>query len=295
MPMSTIDTQLITQFTDRLHVVAQQKVSRLQKAAMVLPIKGDRFAYDGLGTGEARELTGRFNKTEVDDIEFFRRKIARRRFVRTFFVDKYDVESMLTDPTSPLVMECHRSMERVKDRLIIEAATADVYTGRDFENTVTAASDGVLTVDATAGLTLAKLLTIQQNWLDNEVGNDEDIAKYFAISGDEHNTMLQITQLTSGDYSRQFGLEGGSIQKAVGLNLVKFGASAKKPVLGVSGGVRTNIAMTQDAIALGIARAPQVTVKDRPDYVDTKQIQITAVFGAVRTEGKLVQKVTTTD
>lgn len=295
MPMATIDTQLITQFKDRLHVKAQQKESRLQKVAMVLPISGDRFAYDGLGDVEARELTGRFNKSEVDDIEFFRRKITRRRFVVTLFVDDMDVEGMLSNPQSTLTSQCTRAMARVKDRLIAEAALADVQTGRDFETTVTASADGVLTVNATAGLTLAKLLEIQQNWIDGEVGNDEDLEKVLLITGDEHTTLLQISQLTSGDYSRQFALEKGSIQYATGLRLIKFGASVRKPVLTVAGGVRSCIAMVKDSVALGIAREIRVTVKDRPDYVDTTQIQVTGIFGAVRTEGKLVQKVTTTD
>lgn len=296
MAMETIDTQLITQFTDRMHVKAQQKKSRLQEAAMVLPIKGDRFAYDGLGDVEARELTGRFNKSEVDDIEFFRRKISRRRFVVTLFVDDMDVEAMLTNPNSQLAAACTRAMERVKDRIIIEAALADVQTGRDFETTVTAAADGVLTVDATGGLTLPKLLEVDQNWIDGEVGNDEDLKKYFCISGDEHTTLMQISQLTSGDYRRQLPLDGdGRMQMAAGFKLVKFGASARKPVLAVSGGERSNVAMVKDAVALGIARGVKVTVKDRPDYVDTKQIQVTGIFGAVRTEGKLVQEVTTTD
>lgn len=295
MPMETIDTNLITQFRDRLHLKAQQKQSRLQKVALVLPISGDRFAYDGLGDVEARELTGRFNKSEVDDIEFFRRKITRRRFVVTLFVDEMDVEGMLSNPQSTLAAQCTRAMERVKDRLIVEAALADVQTGRDFETTITATADGVLTVNATAGLTVAKLLEIQQNWIDGEVGNDEDMEKFLTITGDEHTAMLNIAQLTSGDYSRQFALEKGSIQWAVGLRLVKFGASVRKPVLQVVGGTRNCVAMVENAVALGIARDIRVTIKDRPDYVDVTQIQVTGIFGATRTEGKLVQKVTTTD
>jgi hypothetical protein len=293
--METIDTQLITQFTDRMHVKAQQMKARLRPVVMVLPIKGDRFAYDGLGDVEARELTGRFNQTQFDDIEFFRRKIVRRRFVVTIPIDEMDVEAMLTEPTSQLAEACTRAMERVFDRVAVEAAFADVQTGRDFETTVTFASDGGLTVNATAGVTLAKLLEVQQNWIDGEVGNDMPVKKTLCISGDEHTAMLQISQLTSGDYSRQFALEKGEIQNAVGLDLVKFGASARKPVLSVSGGVRSCVALAQGGIAVGVARGWKVTVKDRPDYVDTKQIQVTGILGAVRTEGKLVQKFTTTD
>jgi hypothetical protein len=294
MPMETIDKALITQFSDNMHVVAQQTKARMRPYAVVLPIKGDRFAYDGLGDVEARELTGRFNQTQFDDIEFFRRKIVRRRFVVTLPIDEMDVEAMMTEPTSKLAEACTRAMERVFDRIYAEALFADVATGRDFETTVTFASDGGLTVDATGGLTLAKMLAVQQNWIDGEVGNDMPVQKALGISGGENTTLLQLATLTSRDYTNNMQLDDGEIKKAVGMTLVKFGASARKPVLSVSAGVRSCFAVATGAVAVGVARGWRVTIKDRPDYVDTKQIQVTGILGAVRTEGKLVQKVTTT-
>jgi hypothetical protein len=294
MSMETIDKHLITQFSDSMHVVAQQTKARLRPYTQVLKINGDRFAYDGIGDVEAKELTGRFNKVEWDDIEFFRRKITRRRFVVTLPLDEMDVEGMLTDPSSPLATACTRAMERVYDRVVVDAMFADVQTGRDFENTVTAAQDGVLTVNATGGLTLAKLLEPNQNFIDNEVGNDEDVSLVMGISGAEHTTMLQLQTLTSRDYSSNMSLEKGKITNVVGMDLVRFGAKARRPVLPVVAGVRSSFVMSKGAVVVGISRGWNVTVKDRADYVDTKQIQVVGVLGAVRTEGKLIQKFTTT-
>lgn len=294
MVMETVERRYITQFSDMMHIVAQQSKARLRPYVDILRIKGDRFAYDGLGDVEARELLGRFNKTEWDEVEFLRRKISRRRFVVTVPLDNLDVEAMLTDPKSPLAAACTKAMERVFDRVCYDAMFADVYTGRDFENTVTFAADGGLTVNATGGLTLPKLLEPIQNFIDNEVINDMDVPMVMGITGSEHTTLLQLQGLTSRDYSTQMVLEKGRITEAAGIGLVRFGANARKPVLPVVGGTRTSFVMAKGGLAVGIGRNWQVTVKDRADYVDTTQIQVTGVLGAVRTEGKLIQKFTTT-
>lgn len=295
MAMETVDQHLITQFSDMMHVKAQQIRSRFRPHVIIKKMTGDRFAYDGLGDVEARELTGRFSQTQFDDIEHWRRKIAKRRFSVTLPVDKNDLEGRLKDPQGEYATAVTRAMERVFDRVCYDALFADVQTGRDFENTVTFANDGGLTVNATGGLTYPKLLEINQNFMDNEVGNDSPVDIIFGVSGDEHTTMMQISQLTSGDFSRQYVVDKGQITNVLGMQLIKFGASARKPVLTVSGGTRSCFAMATGGLCVGMAREWEITIKDRPDYVDTKQIQITGVLGAVRTEGKLVQKVTTTD
>lgn len=295
MAMETVDQHLITQFSDMMHIKAQQSKARLRPYCMLKRLTGDRFAYDGLGTVEARELTARFSATEFDDLDHFRRRIVKRRFSVTLPVDKNDLEGRLTDPSGEYAQAALNAMERVFDRVVYDAMFADVATGRDFETTVTFAGEGGLTVNATAGLTLAKLLEAKANFIDNEVGNEAPVQMCMGISGDEHTTLLQIATLTSGDYTRQFALEKGELVRAVGIDLIPFGASVVNPVLSVSSGTRTSFVMASNAMCVAIARDWEITVKDRPDYVDTKQIQITGALGAVRTEAKLIQKLTTTD
>lgn len=294
MAMETMDAVKTIQFSDMLHSRAQQITSRLRPHVQQGNMTSDTWAYDGIGTLEAREIFGRNNDSTADDIEFNRRKLSRRQFVVTLLVDQYDVEAMLTDPTGKLANECVKAMERVFDHVVVDAMFTDVQTGREFETTVTATSDGVLTVNATGGYTLPKVLEITENFIDNEVGNDTQTNITSAITGSEHSTLLQISQLTSRDYSTQMALEKGSIVSAGGVNFIKFGASTADPVLPVVGGVRTSFAMADGAMFVGIGRATQITLKDRPDKVNMKQIQVTMVMGGVRTEGKLIQKVTTT-
>jgi hypothetical protein len=133
-----------------VHAEAQQLQSRLKNKLVVRQMSGDIFAYDGLGRVEAREVMGRNVAATFDDITHTRRKIARRRFVINLPIDASDVRGALLSPESEYARAVAAGMLRQYDRVAYEAAFADVLTGRDFGTTVTAATDGVVTVDATS-------------------------------------------------------------------------------------------------------------------------------------------------
>jgi hypothetical protein len=295
MASDSIDNALIIQFSDMIHSEAQQIRARLRDKVQIKKMTGDTYAYDGLGDIEAREVFGRVQPVVFSGIEHLRRKISRRRFVVTLPIDDMDVRAVLLNPEGKYAMETVRAMERQFDRVVVEAAFSDVMTGQDFQNPVTAVADGVATVDATGGLTYSKLLEIKQNFMDREVGNDVAEDLYLAISGDEHTALMNETQLTSGDFTHEFVVERGRITKALGMDLVVFGGGVAKPMLDVTSGSRSCIAASTRGMCVGVSKEFSIAIKDRPDLVDTKQVQITGIIGAVRTEGVLIQKVLTTD
>jgi hypothetical protein len=295
MAMESIDNALITQFSDMIHVEAQQIRARLRPYVKIKKMTGDVYAYDGLGVIEAQEVQGRIQPTVFSDIEHLRRKIARRRFTVTLPIDDMDVRAVLLNPEGEYAGACIRAMERVFDKVVVDALFATVLTGRDFDTSVTYANDGGFTVDATSGLTYEKLLEIKQNYIDADVGNDIPELIVMGLSGDEHTDLMSEIELTSGDYTRQFVIEKGEISMALGMNLVKFAANANTPILSVSGGVRDCFAMSSRGICVGMSKEMSIKIDPRPDYVDVKQVQIVGILGAVRTEGVLIQKVQTTD
>lgn len=295
MANQQIDKALIIQFSDILQVKAQQIRARLRPFVKIKPMVGDLFAYDGLGDVEAREVVGRIQPTVFDEIDHLRRKIRRRRFVVTLPIDDMDVRAVLLNPEGEYAGACIRAMERVFDRVGVEAMFANVDTGRDFETEVTYANDGGFTVNATAGLTYEKLLEIQQNWIDADVGNDMTELKVMGISGDEHTALMKETELTSGDFTRQIVVDKGEITFAAGLAIIKYAANARSPILNVTSGTRDNFAMTSRGLCYGLSKEMTITIKDRSDLVDVTQVQIIGILGAVRTEGVHLQKVQTTD
>lgn len=305
MVMASVPQHYINKFSDMIHVRAQQVKSRLRPYCHIKPMThADFWKYDGVGQTETRELFSRNNPSGADDIDHWTRKIPRRRFVTTILSDEWDVLGRLQDPQGLYANACVAAMERRFDLVVYQAMFADVQTGTDFATTLTFAQDGGLTVNATAGLTLAKLLEGKKNFTDNEVGllgsggivaGSGSPSMCYGITGDEESTLLQIATLTSGDYSRQYQLEKGVMTYAVGIEIIKFGANVQNPVLAVVGGVRTSFLMAEGAIAVGMNKESKITIKDRPELVDVTQIQVTMNMGACRTEGALIQKVTTTD
>lgn len=290
-----IDAHLVTQFSDQVHVAAQQIKARLRPFTQVKPMTGEDFAYDGLGAVEAQELVGRHNPVQFSDIEHNRRKITRRRFVLTLPIDAADVRGMLLSPEGHYAQACVRAMERVYDRVVVESQFAAVLTGRAMGTSVTFANDGGATVTATAGLTYAKLLEIIKGFIDDDIGNDMPEKIVMGITGDEHSALMQEIELVSGDFSRQYAIDKGRMIEAAGIGLVHFAGAANRPILPVTAGVRSCFAMSSRAICVGLSKEMGLTVKDRPDLVETSQVQIVFDLGAVRTEGKLLKKVTTTD
>jgi hypothetical protein len=295
MAGETIDANLITQFSDMVHVAAQQTKARLRPYVQVKQMTGDVYAYDGIGSVEASEVIGRHQAVTFSDIEHKRRKISRRRFQLTLPIDASDVRGMLLNPQADYASACVRAMERVFDRVVVEAMFAAVLTGRDFATSVTFATDGGHTVTATSGLTYEKLLEINQNFIDHEVGTDVPEALVMGISGDEHTALMKETELISGDYSRNYVVEKGRISQASGLGIVVFAGAVNNPILDVNTGTRDCFAMSTRAMCVGMSKEMGLKIDDRNDLIETTQVQIVFDLGAVRTEGVLLQKVQTTD
>ena len=289
------DTVQITEFNAALDVQEQQMTSRLLPYVIRKGISGDDFAYDGLTEVQAYHANGRNPDIQPVEAGFTRRKMSRDRVVVTLLVDNKDVRGMLTDPQSQLAALCIAAVERETDRVIYDAMFASVYMGRNFGTTVSAATDGQLTVDATAGFTYEKLLEIRANFIDSEVGNQGQTPISIGISGDEHTDLMSEVELTSGDYTSQYVIQKGIITQALGMDLVAFGAGSNitDPILEIDT-CRISFALAAKGVALGISLDRKVEVKDYPTKIETSIINVIKELGAVRTAGVRVQKVTLT-
>lgn len=294
MSNATIDNHLITQFSDMLHVKAQQIKSRLRPYVKMKNLTGEQFAYDGLGDVEMTEIVSRQKPVVFDSIDHNRRKIRKRRFAVTLPIDEADARATLTNPEGDYAEACIRAAERVFDRVGIEAAFATVSTGRDFDTSVSFATDGGLTIDATSGLTYEKFLESQRKFHNNEVGTELPENFLFLCTGDEEEQMFKESEIISGDFSRRFVVDQGEISKVLKFNILVYGASVTNPMLNVASTTRDCIAMSSRALCYAMAVDMKLKVQERSDLIETVQVQVIVELGAVRTEGVLMQKVQTT-
>lgn len=295
MSIPTIDAALVTQFSDQVHNAAQQMKARLRGHVQIKQMVGDIFAYDGLGPIEAIEQVGRHQAVAFSDITHSRRKIARRRFTVALPIDASDVRGALVNPGSEYPGACARAMERVFDKVVVEAMFAAVLTGRDMGTSVTFANDDGDTINGTAGTTYAKLLEATRLFLDDDVGTDSPEPMVFGISGDEHEDLMGETELVSGDFSRAYAIDKGRMIQAAGYDLIHFAGAATNPILAVASGTRDCFMMSNRAMCVGMSKEVSIKIEDRPDLIETKQVVLVFEFGAVRTEGKLIKKFQTTD
>lgn len=287
------DTVQITEFNAAMDVQEQQMTSRLTPYVIRKQISGDDFAYDGLTEVQAYHANGRNPDISPVEAQFTRRKMSRDRVVVTLLVDDKDVRGMLTDPQSELARLCIAAVERETDRVIYDAISATVYTGRNFGTSVSYSSDGVTSVDATSGFTYEKLLEIRANFIDAEVGNQGQVPIAIGISGDEHTDLMSEVELTSSDYTTQYVIQKGIITQALGMDLVAFGAgsSVTDPILETVSSERISFALASRGVALGVSLDRKVEVKDYPTKIETKIINVIKEIGAVRTQGVRVQRV----
>lgn len=285
------DTVQITDFNAALDVQEQQMTSRLLPYAVRVPVAGDDFAFDGITEVQSYRANGRNPDIQPTQAQFTRRKMSRERVVVTLEVDQRDVRGMLTDPKGDLAQLCIAAIERETDRIIYDALFASVLTGRNFATTVTYTNDGVVSVDATTALTYEKLLEIRAGFIDAEVGNQRAIPIALGISGDEHTDLMSEVELTSGDYTSQYAIANGAISKALGMDLIPFGAGITDPILETVSSERISFALAQKGVALGISLERKVEVKDNPLKVETAIINVIKELGAVRTQGVRVQRI----
>lgn len=289
-----INNALVIQFSDQVHTRAQQMKSRLRDKVELKMVKGEDYAYEDIGSLEAIEITSRHQKTQGQDIAHGRRRIRMREFRATIYLDKKDQLETLIDPQKNYALAVARSLYRKFDAVAASAAFADVNTGKDFSSVLTFAQDGGLTVDATSGLVWEKLLEIEENFIDGDVGTDEVEDFYITVTGEENTDLKGETELTSGDFNRDFDSRDGKLARVNGMEVVRFAAKAAVPILGVAASTRSCIAASKRGICVGISEELTVEIDKRPDLNGAIQVQSSMFMGAVRTEGKLVQKVSTT-
>lgn len=297
MPVDSIVARYKRQFSDQVHVAAQQMQSRLRPFAPIKPMDANDFAYDGLGAVEAHEVTGRNSPTVFSDITHNRRKLKARRFAVALPIDPKDSLEVVVDPTKDYAGAVARALNRKYDRVVYDAMFADVLTGQEFATTVSFATDGGLTIDMTSGVTYEKLREAARKFTNNEVGNEMEENFIMGITGDEEEDLFGESELTSGDFSRQYAVDKGRMVFASGFQIIKYGASVANPILGVTSGTRNCFAMTtkaQPAMCVGLAKDVEIRITERPDLNYSRQVYADLIMGAVRTEGVLVQKWQTT-
>lgn len=236
---------------------------------------GAEFTFaDQQGPREATEITSRLGNTQWQEPDAYRRRIGKRSFEFTTLLDKFEKLDRLSDPTSGEFKNATMALGRVSDKLIIDNMRGDAYLGEN--STATALPSAQKIAHGSAGITIAKLVEVNEKF--NEANVDPDEKKYMVIGPKQLSDMLVIEQLTSADYAAVKALVQGKVDNFMGFTFIVSNQ------LVVASNIRYCLAYVESAFELVIDQA-MVTTSDRlPERRNAIGVQTQYSLGGTRTE-----------
>lgn len=308
MPSNTInpsvDQGALQMFRDNFWELAQQTKSALggSKAVMYLPSKGKTNNLGRIGRIELTEVPGRNPNKSYGDYSLDNRQLTKRRFTKTITIDKkHDVNELIKDPQSDILKQLVNAKERVIDRVIAAAACGGVLVGASdvAPSLISAAADGVFTIDATAGMTYAVTQQFTERFINNDLPYELFRGSCVCVTGKENTDLMQEPQFVNNDYISGRPVEAGKISNA-GLYEVKLfagsvngGIVVDSPVLPETGATRSCLVLAPESVALSM-EIGDLSVDRNPNKVNSIDITIDLWINAMRTEGARVIIATTT-
>lgn len=284
--------------------LSQQRRTKLgsSNALVYLPSKGKTNNIARMGKLELTEVEARNPLKQFKDYDIDNRKFSKRRFTASVLLDaKQDINELIEDPTSHIYENLVNAHNRVIDRMIIQAATGSVLCGSPEEagTLVTAANDGVLTVNATAGLTSAKIDELTQNFINNELDYEDFKGSMLCLTGLENTALMGQTNFISNDFTGNRPVDAGMVKDVGTYGIVYFagsvsgGITVNAPILPEVSTTRTCVCLAPKSIAIA-SELNSLTVNPSDAHVNSKVLTIDFWINAMRIEGKRVQLLTTT-
>jgi len=302
----SIDQAARLNFQDSFHALAQQTKSKLISTGVVrfLPSQGKTNNFARIGRIELVEVATRNPDKAIGDYAVDNRQFTKRRFTRTIQIDaKDDINELLKDPTSDILKQLNNAKERVIDRIAISAAVGSVLIGGPdvAPTSLSALNDGVVTVVATGGFVYATVRKITQNFINNDIQMNDFQGSIIAVTGSENSDLMDEDKFINNDFITSRPVEAGIMKNTGTYGIVLFagsesgGIQVPNPILpeDLGAGERDCVVLARESIVMAMELG-NMGVERSAVKVNSWDITIDFWINAMRTEGVLVQIVTTT-
>jgi hypothetical protein len=280
---SQITTAFVQQYGANVQMLSQQMGSRLRKAVRVENQTGENAFYDQIGATVARVRPSRHSDTPLIDTPHDRRRVTLVDYDWADLVDDEDKIRMLIDPASPYAVNAAWAHGRAMDDAIITAASGTASTGKTGSTSTTFDTTNNRVAAASAGLTIAKLISAKQILDGHDV--DESIPRYIAVTSNQIADLLGTTQITSSDFNTVKALVAGEIDTFMGFTFIRTER------LSLSSTTRTCLAWAQDGLLLALGRDINVKISERNDKNHATQVFASMGIGSTRMEEKKVVEI----
>ena len=273
--------------------LAQQKYSKLMPIVYIKPnVKAKVFFQDQIGEWSMSTKGGRNVQTPNNDPNLARRRGTMVDYHDNRMLDRGDELRMLSDPRSAYTIAAAQSLGRQIDTVIANNILAAANTGETGSTTVTLGTTsiaphvnptpGLSTQGTAATLTFARVRATKRV-LDLEDVEEED--RFFVITPQGLDALLNTTQATSSDYAAVKALVRGDIDTWMGFKWIVSNN------LSSSGTVTSCFAMQRYGCAMAMSSEPLVRTDERQDLSYSWQVYYELNIGAVRLEEARVVEV----
>ena len=279
----TIPESYVNQFSATVHLLAEQKTSRLRKTVRIEPVVGESFAVETVGgIDKANTVLELHGDTPLNNTPHARRWGFMVDYDVADLIDKQSRVKLLITPDSIYVRRHAGTMGRSVDDEVLRALENSAATGKT-GTTLVALPAAQKIASGSVGLTVSKLIQAKEILDASEV--DEFIPRFFLVAAKQLRNLLEDDKVTSSDFNTVKALVHGEINEYLGFNFVRTERMTK------SGSDRLCYAYAMDAVTLGIADEPKSVASPRPDKRMAQQIYTWGTWGAVRVEDKMVVEI----
>lgn len=272
----SIDQSFVDQFSTNVHMLVEQRTSRLRGTVEVVPVTGESFSVERLGGyDDVNEVTDRHGDTPLNELDHTKRWGYPKTYDVGNLIDKADKVKMLIEINSKYTVRHSSVMGRKIDDEIIRALGASAVEGRNGGSSQALPTAQKISSNST-GLTIAKLIEAKKRLDAAEV--DEFIPRFLIHSAEEMSQLLNENQVTSTDYNTVKALVRGEIDTFLGFKFIRTERLEDDTT------DRFCYAYAMDAIQLGMAQEPNSRASERADKRYSWQIYTWGSWGAVRVE-----------
>lgn len=226
MSFENIETSFVQEYGRNVQTMAQRMGSMLRdKVTVESGVTGERHYFelhDKVNT--ITEVETRNADINFQDTNFKRVAVDLRDFEDARLVGGFDKAKMLVDPLNPVVQAQAMSFGRKVDDLIINAAYADIKTGKS--GTSTEAAQTAIAIDSwaygtgsgNANLTISKIIEAMTKFDDADVAMNDRV---LVVDPVNHSKLLATAEATSSDFVTGRNLETGEVNGLCGFQIVK--------------------------------------------------------------------------
>ncbi len=241
-----------------------------------------------IGKVEFIERDTVYADTKLQELEHTQTWIVGKEYDCAVLVDRLDLLKMIYDPTSPYVERFREAAARKMDEIIMSKFYADRKAGKDGTTASPFGSNNTV-LHGSTGLTVAKLRSLRKLIKKRHV-DVRTVRPNIAVTSEEVDDLLGEVAVGSSDYNAVKPLVDGEVTNFMGFNFIPYEDDGSAlngkgiPTRSDSGTVRQCPVWVTEGMHYGNWEGLIITVNNRPDKNNIKQIHGTFTGGATRTE-----------